>query len=156
MFTGLDSILRRLGAAALLLLAGGCAAEREWRDVPLGDVAFEDAWDAVETAAAVDGFALNLASSDRGLRVLETNWRERAMPFRGSVRRRIHAEFDRGEAAGWNVRFYAEKQTVTDMAKGFEPEDEDWVEDGQDADLEERIAAKLMLKFHGSLSGAGQ
>ncbi len=148
------AVLLRIASCAVAALAmSACTPWREveWREMPAGELLFEDVWGAVVDIVEVDGMAVDPVASDRGLRQLKTRWRTRAMPFRGSVRRRVHAEFEHEEAAGWRVRLQVERQIVENMAGGFEPKEDDWEPDGQDVDMENHLMAKLQLRFFGRL-----
>lgn len=128
---------------------GSCSFwEKDWREVTVGNVPLEDAWTAMVEIAEVDGYPIDPGGTDRGKHVLETRWRTRAGPFRGSVRKRVHAEFERTrDDTAWMVRYYVERQNVPDVSKGFDPAEEDWAHDGQDQETEDRIAAKLRFRF---------
>lgn len=135
-------------SALSLMVAAGCGTSFEWREWDLGPVAFQDAWTGFAEIAAVDGFPMDTAVSDRGHRTFVSRWRTRAMPFRRSNRRRVIAEFERGTTEGsWRVRYYVEQQKVSDIGRTFSPVDEDWGEDGQDGQMERRFAAKLRMRF---------
>ncbi len=142
----------------MLLAALPCACINwtpDYREIDLGSVPLEDAWNEFARVVESDGLRVDEATTDRGRRVLQTHWRTRAMPFRGSVRRRVYAEFEpSADERSWLVRFYVERQTVNDIGKGFEPEEDDWEEWGQDVEFEQRLAAKLTLRFHGRMPGA--
>ena len=141
-----------LGAVLALM---SCSWSPTWQTTAIGKTSFEDAWTAVEDIAAIDGYPIDHAGTDRGLRVLRTKWRQRVMGFRGSERKRIHAEFDQGEEGEWFVRLCVERQNVPDMAKSADPEEEDWKSAGQDAETEQRLVAKLNMRFWGSPTRAG-
>ena len=150
------SYVRHRVAAVLPCILCACASwQPTYREMSLGSVPLEDAWNEVVKMAEIDGLPLDAAVTDRGQRVLQTLWRTRAVPFRGSVRRRLHAEFEQPEGGGaWKVRYYVEQQRVSEVGKGFEPEEEDWEANGQDSDLEERFAVKLAFVFHRRSPGA--
>lgn len=140
------------GLFGLLLLAS-CGVVFQYQEVQVGPQPFDDVWDAVVEVAAVDGYPVDSARTDRGLRVFESLWKTQAVPFRlGSThrgrRRRVHAEFEQpGGGPGWLVRFYVERQVIGDMTGSLDPAEEHWTEGGQDVDTERRISVKLQSRF---------
>ena len=144
-------IARWLAAGLLVALSSGCFGPSfEWREIDVGEVHLGDAWTAVEEIAKVDGFPVDPAGTDRGLREFTSRWRTSELPFRRSNRRRVHARFERTDDNGWLIRYYVEQQTVEDISKSFDPEDRDWSAAGQDAETENRFTAKLKSRFEGA------
>lgn len=144
------AIQRILSLSVLAAALAACGVPRtKWRELPTGPMPFQDVWVAVEEAARSDGYVEDEAESDRGLGRFTTRWFQRGgLGFGRNSRTRLHAEIEpRREAAGWLVRYWAERQHVADMAKGISPAEEDWSRDGQDAALEERFGMKLRLRF---------
>jgi hypothetical protein len=129
------------------LAASACHTPPTWREADLGPVAFEDAWDGLVQIAAVDGFPLDQADTDRGHKVFASRWRRREIGFGRIARQRVHAEFERSDAQTWIVRYYVEQQKVEDLAKTMNPPDDAWESAGQDAETEQRFAAKLNMRF---------
>ena len=130
-----------------MLAATGCFTPVQWRESQVGPVPFEDVWTAFQEFAETDGFPIDRAGSDRGRKSFVSMWRSRELPFRRSNRRRVHATFERLDEGGWLVRYYVEQQTVGDIARSFEPREEDWDDAGQDSEMEQRLAVKLNLRF---------
>lgn len=150
-----STVVRALLVVALVVAATGCFGPRvTWREVDVGDVPLGDAWRAIEEMSAVDGYPTDPASTDRGLREFTSKWRSVELPFRRANRRRVHARFEKTDAGGWMVRYYVQLQKVDDIAKTFDPADDDWEEAGQDAETENRFAAKLRLRFSGATEGS--
>jgi hypothetical protein len=137
----------------VLCLAAACGGPRiAWREQPIGAVAYEDAWTAVQRIAEVDGYRVDGSGSDRGRRRFQSSWRARVGTGFGeggrSTRTRVRAEIERTEDdSAWLVRYCVERAQVLDIAKNMQPEEDDWELVGQDAVMEERIAAKLELRF---------
>lgn len=145
----------RLSCALLLgLTLSACQSGPDWQKVDVGPVPFEDAWDAVAQIAEIDQMPIDAAGTDRGKRVMQTMWRTRSMPFRGSIRRRLRAEFEQPEQGrDWLVKFCVEKQTTGLVSGGFDPKEEDWTDAGQDDQMEMLMLAKLNLRFRGDIGG---
>jgi hypothetical protein len=147
----LSSAVRYIAAAVFALVTAGCfGGSAQWREVNVGKVPLGDAWTAMEEIAAVDGYPVDAAATDRGLREFTSRWRSVELPFRKGSRRRVHARFAQGEDDSWTIRYYVEVQTVDDIAKAFEPTERDWSAAGQDAETESRFAAKLRTRFEDS------
>lgn len=130
------------------MLASGCAAPVHWRSVE-HESTFEQVWEQFERTASVGGFARDRSDTDIGNKVYVSRWRVRHGSFRQRRRSRLHAEFERVEeqASAWRVRFHIERQKLDNMAAGFETEEEDWADDGQDSEREEFLLAQLRLAF---------
>jgi len=150
----LSDVSRRCGACVLLLLSGACGTSFTYQEVDVGIVPFEDVWVAIVEISETDGYPVDASGTDRGLRVFESRWRTRSVPFRVSAgvhrgdRRRVHAEMERPEdKQNWLVRFYVERQVITDITGAFDPQEDDWEAGGQDVDMEARIMAKLLVRF---------
>jgi hypothetical protein len=156
----LSRISLRCGVCALLLLSGACATHFDKMEVDLGNVPFEDAWNAVVEISETDGFVMDPAGTDRGKKIFESVWRTQSVPFRISAgehrgkRLRVHAEFTQPEGkTNWLVRFYVERQVIGDMTGSMDPQEEHWDSGGQDFEVERRIAAKLAMEFRPGVEG---
>jgi len=156
----LSRISLRCGVCALLLLSSACATHFDYTEIDVGSVPFEDAWTAVVEISETDGFLVDPAGTDRGKKIFESTWRTQAVPFRVSagvhrgVRRRVHAEFTRPEdKTSWTIRYYVERQVISDIAGAMDPQEDDWSAGGQDFETERRIAAKLAVRFQPGLEG---
>ena len=132
--------------AALVLLAA-CSTNWNWRQVE-ADALFEDVWGEFAQIAARNGYPEDMSKTDRGQRKFVSRWRSITAPFRRSERTRVIGEFAKTEAQHWQVRFYVERQTVGDMAKGFfDVSEADWSNAGQDRDKEDLMFGQLRLTF---------
>lgn len=143
-------MIRDLVRVSLLVgLSALCSCSTwNWQEVNAGPLAFEDVWGAVEDVAQVDGYPVDQAATDRGLKVFQTRWRTRELPFRMGQRKRVHAEFEqRDEKDDWWVLFYVEQQKISDIDQTFDPEEDAWSSNGQDTDTERRFAVKLADRF---------
>lgn len=137
--------LRSLCLVALLLAS--CASPVRWREVE-HDAAFESMWNQLVRTATRSGYPANNNETDFGLKQYVSQWRSTPAPFRQGRRTRLHAEFERlDEKPGWRIRFYMEQQKVTDIAIGFEPEEDDWSDNGQDPGKEDVLLGQLRLAF---------
>lgn len=145
-----------------LLLSCLCACastRRDWRELEVTTVNFQEAWEAFERFARQSGHGPDQQATDRGLRVYQSRWRSRELGFRNTRRTRVRAQFEPlgqdpskdGTAAaaptGWRIRFCVERQKVTDPARSMDPYEEDWSWDGQDTDLEQILGGQLRVYF---------
>ena len=154
-----DLLLRDLRPAPLFALAllaplAGCLLNppATWNEFHVSERPFEQVWLAVVEKAALNGFKPEVAgpdATDRGMRVYHSKWVSREYGFRNTLRRRVHAEFEEVEEqpGGWTVRVRCERQAVKDMAKVEKPTEVDWSNDGQDTDVEQRIAIQVQMHF---------
>ncbi len=134
--------------SALLALSAlcSCGTSWEWQEVNAGEMAFEDVWVAMVDVAQVDGYPIDQATTDRGMKIFQSRWRTIELPFRQGSRKRVHAEFEQREKDWW-VLFYVERQKITDIDQTFDPEEDAWSGDGQDTETERRFGVKLARRF---------
>lgn len=150
-------MIRTACALGCLILATACATPPRWMDVVV-DRPFGEIWDGFVAIAERQGYIMDRRASDRGLRQFVSHWRESPAPFGMGSRTRLHGKFGRPDptedghpVAGWKLEFRVERQVVKDMAPGFEPEESDWTDGGQDGTREEVLAGQLRLRFGQSL-----
>ncbi len=160
--------MRLLPILLLSMLTVSCASSRrDWRELALPDVPLQDAWGTFERYARQTGHPAEPQETDRGLRIYVSKWSTRPMSIgrRGGMggRTRLRAEFvplaesraHAGESlAGWLIRFCIERQTVKDMARTMQPDEDDWSYEGQDTDLERQLEAHLRVHFKMPLVGS--
>jgi hypothetical protein len=140
----------------LLLLAlssalSSCAASRrDWRELEVQELRFDQLWKITGEAMSVGlGLRIDDANSDRGLREIRSQWRVRHHGFKPSERLRLRIEIDRLEEpkGAHLVRYYAEREIVDDPARRLDPTEEDWEAGGQSGGLEELFAFQLRSRI---------
>lgn len=146
--------MRRLALACLAVsLAAACSSPPTplELEVPLG---FGETWEHFADVAERSGFRMDPVASDRGLRIFISRWRESPAPFGKGVRTRLQGRFERVEPkpehAGkelWRLEYFVERQIVTDISRGFEAEEDDWSDDGQDGEREQILLGQLRLRY---------
>jgi hypothetical protein len=132
----------------LLALFAACSAPESWRSVEV-DSSFGETWTAFGEIATTNGYRMDEDESDRGLRIFTSRWRASPAPFRKGARTRLHARFERPEdnADRWRIDFRVQRQTISDISGGFDPEEGDWDDGGQDAAREDVILGQLQIRF---------
>lgn len=140
-------------AAVLALAFAGCSSPPKplELEIPLG---FGETWEHFADIADRSGFRLDPSGTDRGLRVFVSRWRESPAPFGKGVRTRLHGAFEKvderanpSRREAWRLEFWVERQTVTDISRGFEPRESDWVDQGQDREREQILMGQLRLRY---------
>lgn len=109
-------------------------------------MAFGECYDGVEFLATRDGFTPDPLACDRGVGTWQSRWRERQIGLGRAGRFRLRAEvlIDEGSSdVGWIVRYAVQQQKVKDLGKSMTPKEEDWSDDGQDAEREFTFGQKL-------------
>lgn len=124
------------------------AAPASWSTVE-ADVGFGEFWEGFASIAERQGYPIDFSQSDRGLRVYVSKWRTTPAPFAMGRRTRLHGRFERTAEGqpGWRLQFYVQNQSATDIGSGFEPEEDDWSDAGQDRLREDVLLGQLRLRF---------
>jgi hypothetical protein len=146
----LSSVLLALGLAAI---SAGCTTPRSWAMVVV-DRPFGEIWDGFVEIAERQGYAADLQETDRGLRKYTSRWREAPAPFGMGSRSRLVARFERPEPGpdgevleGWMLEFHVQRQVVKNMSPGFDPQERDWSDSGQDRTREDVLYGQIRLRF---------
>lgn len=143
------TLIQKTFLVFLLALCAAACSSPPSRAVVQVNRGFGELWDGFVAIAERQGYMMDRRDSDRGLRVFVSHWRENPAPFGMGSRTRLHGEFERPEdgSPGWQLRFYVQRQVVKDMRPGFEPNDDDWSDNGQDRTREDVILGQLRLRF---------
>lgn len=121
----------------------------EWREYRSGPATQAEVYDAIDYLARTDGFGPS-AESDRGLAIWVSRWRVQQIGLGRPGRLKLRAEIvldDSNPEEGFLVRFRVERQSVADLGKSLEPEEDDWEEDGQDEEREYLFGERLRRKL---------
>ena len=162
---------------AILVLATAFAAScqsyyKEYRELPVSGLSTEKAWElCLDTAQT--RFRLDPSKTDTGLRQFTTRWKRSAQNrFGKGIRRRAFFEVvdnpnppkepreatAKVEASsnGTNgrakdkhllIRYYVELQRMTSMERTRNPKEDDWSNEGQDANAELLLLHQLRLRI---------
>lgn len=121
----------------------------EWREYRSGPATQAEVYDAIDYLARTDGFGPS-AESDRGLAIWVSRWRVQQIGLGRPGRLKLRAEIaldDSNPEEGFLVRYRIERQSVADLGKSLEPEEDDWEEDGQDEEREYLFGERLRRKL---------
>lgn len=121
----------------------------EWREYRSGPATQAEVYDAIDYLARTDGFGPS-AESDRGLAIWVSRWRVQQIGLGRPGRLKLHAEIVLDQSnpeEGFLVRYWIERQSVADLGKSLEPEEDDWEDDGQDEEREYLFGERLRRKL---------
>lgn len=135
---------------AALLLGAGCTTSKNWRELLVDKLPIGVVYSDIEFVAVHDGYVASIADSDAGLGTWHSKWRLKQLPLGRPGRFRLSAEIhEDGRAGGWRVRWCIEQQRVKDLGKSIDYVEDDWSDDGQDAEREllfgERLSRRLRV-----------
>jgi hypothetical protein len=143
----MKSLLRMLLLAILLL--GAACSSYEWREYRSGPTTQAEVYDAIDYLARTDGFGPS-TECDRGLAIWVSRWRVQQIGLGRPGRLKLRVEILLEESdpkEGFFVRYRIERQTVEDLGKSLEPEEDDWEDDGQDTEREALFGERLRRKL---------
>lgn len=133
----------------LLLFSFSCSAVwQDYKELNVDGLSSGAVWEICQSALeSTLGVPLDKAKTDRGMRQMETKWRTQAQPFRKGERRRgkIVIEIDDPEKRTMTIQYAVELQYNKTIGSEFDPEESDWSDAGQDADLEQHLRYRLRL-----------
>lgn len=141
---------RLLSSTLACLLLTACASVREWRELRTDPMPIGEVYDGLVFVASGDGFINDASVSDRGFGIWQSRWKQRLLDNRHPGRFRLRAEVDLdggSAAAGWDVRYRIEQETVKDLRRSTAPEEDDWSAAGQDGQREVIFGEKLVRKL---------
>lgn len=138
----------RLIPVALLLAS--CGTVVEWHEMQSAPMTIGECYDGLVYIAMHDGFRADSTGTDRGYGRWQSRWRERQLGLNRPGRYRLRAEVmidDGSTEKGWIVRYVVEQQKVKDLAHSRNPIEDDWSDDGQDAEREALFTEKLVRRI---------
>jgi hypothetical protein len=141
---------RRSSATFACLLLTACGSVRDWRELRTDPMPIGEVYDGLTAVAAGDGFFPDNSVSDRGHGIWQSRWKERLLDNRHPGRFRLRAEVDvdtGAAAAGWDLRYRIEQETVDDLRRSSAPAEDDWSADGQDGEREAIFGEKLVRRL---------
>ena len=121
----------------------------EWREYRSGPATQAEVYDAIDYLARTDGFGPS-AECDRGLAIWVSRWRVQQIGLGRPGRLKLRAQIELDQSSpeeGFLVRYWVERQTVSDLGKSLEPQEDDWEKDGQDVEREQLFGERLRRKL---------
>lgn len=146
--------LLRASLCLLFALFASCKSY-DWREYRSGPATQAEVYDAIDYLARTDGFGPS-PECDRGLAVWVSRWRVQQVGLGRPGRLKLRVEIALEESnpkEGFLVRYRIERQSVEDLGKSLEPEEEDWKDDGQDVEREYLFGERLRRKLSKSPEG---
>jgi hypothetical protein len=131
---------------AFLVLVSACAVH-DFQHFQTGPLTRGQLWAGVSEVAETR--FRSSAVTDQGLGIFQSQWRHEVLRRGHAGRTRLRVELDPrpGPEEGWVVRYFIEQQRVADLERSFSPVEDDWEEDGQDAQQEQIFGARLRMRL---------
>jgi hypothetical protein len=143
-------VARPLSSTFLCALVAACGSVRDWRDLRTDPMPLAEVYDGLSLVAGGDGFVNDTSVSDRGMGIWQSRWKQRLLDNRHPGRFRLRAEVDvdsGSAAAGWDLRYRIEQESVDDLRKSMSPQEDDWSAAGQDEPREAIFGEKLARRL---------
>lgn len=143
-------------ASLALLVLPACGTYHRWQEIETAPMPQAELFDAIEYIAVKNGYTPDIGECDRGLGHYQSRWRQSHQWVGRPVRYRLMVDVDYENLLpndGYLVRYAVERQKIGNPARSMDPREEDWSNDGQEAEAEYLFGTSLQLRLTGKVEG---